>query len=667
MNGDSDSILPQNAIDCEQICINAALNCGCNKAAYTKLTLLVQNAVNAGSLDRAVEYMKLMLFNINTASTLNECLLEELRQKDDLSEQINDTLCEAETIVENSWITRRQCYDEDDASSMSFASPLLNNQQRQQTTQISMEDVSTEPGGTLDEVTNLRGIDHRRRERELSNDKNGYGDAAIEEEGCLDSSMSVASSLLNNRRRKRTATQIRIEDVLSERGTLDEADARRRRGEHDKLSKGDNPRSSQLRRRSMSLTNEDTFKEEATAEAKLVLQKFITINCGKDEPKPIATSTRLVPACKLKLLEVFTREGFSISNIHLLLESLRCVLEGVDTCRKQFVNMKEKEATLLGSMPNYSDENQSRGALLKSLQKGADVNYQFVLDRIAEESDIGQAIQDCCKLTKSAVEAFSIYSQPVQTLFIILAHLAAAVDVLTEFTVQDLFAHLSHDLTDYIEFSRLSANLYRRQVGRELGIGSVTLLGLIEDVIVPFLRKDALEDKMSAVKLALIIKKHVTNIGNGQGERKRLVLEKFGAAAARPVKDIEEVVDVGSSQLDYFDNPRNRAGTMVAFFILLLTNEIESKSNGAFRGRGFGRRILDLSWSDLTRRCNRFLGTSKPFFDTSSVEAFGKFSAESDFKDFKSGSEEKEARTNVIIFNRQQMNSLHAILHFDSE
>jgi len=343
------------------------------------------------------------------------------------------------------------------------------------------------------------------------------------------------------------------------------------------------------------------------------------------------------------------------------------VLEGVDTCRKQFVNIKEKEAALLGRMPNYSDENQSRGALLKSLQKGLDVNYQFVLDRIAEESDIGQAIQDCCKLTKSAVEAFSIHPQPMKTFLLILAHLAAAVDVLTEFTVQDLFAHLSHDLTDYMEFSRVSADLYRRQIGRELDTESVTLLRLIEDVIVPFLRKDALEDKMSAVKLALIIKKHVLNIGKGKGERKRLVLEKFGAAAARPMKDIEEVVEVGSSQLVYFDDPRHRAGTMVAFFTLLLIKEIESKSNGALRGHGFGLRILDLSWSDLTRRCNRFLVTSKPFFDTSSVEAFGKFSTESDFEDFKSGSKEKETRTNVIIFNRQQMNSLQAILQFDSE
>lgn len=150
-------------------------------------------------------------------------------------------------------------------------------------------------------------------------------DDATVEERSLASSMSIASPLLNNLHRKRSSTQISIEDVSNKTGALDEVaalksiNARRRRGEHDDLSKGVNSRR-QLHRGSISVTSqknccgEAKFKEEATAEAKLLLQKFLT---GQDEPKPIATSTRtrLVTACKVKLLEVFARGNLSSSNI----------------------------------------------------------------------------------------------------------------------------------------------------------------------------------------------------------------------------------------------------------------------------------------------------------------------------------------------------------------
>ena len=287
------------------------------------------------------------------------------------------------------------------------------------------------------------------------------------------------------------------------------------------------------------------------------------------------------------------------------------------------------------------------------------------MDRIAEESDVGQAIQDFCKLTKSAVEAFSIHPRPMKTFYLILVNLAAAIDVLSEFTLHDLFAHLPHDSTDYTEFSRLSAELYRQQVGLELDINSVSLLRLIEDAIVPFLRKDALVDKMSAVKLVLIMKKHVTNIGNGKGRRKSTVLQKFRAAAARPLKDNGNDVGPSSSQVDYFDCRHHRSGAMVVFFVLLLANEIETKS-GAGGGFGFGRRVLDLTWSDLTRRCNKFL--VEEFFDTTSVDAFGQVCEENDFKFLKKiGDEEKEKKTKVVIFNRQQINCLQTLLQFDFE
>ena len=238
-----------------------------------------------------------------------------------------------------------------------------------------------------------------------------------------------------------------------------------------------------------------------------------------------------------------------------------------------------------------------------------------------------------------------------------MGHLAAADGLLLEFTAEDLFAHLPHDSLDYREFSRLSAELYQRQVGHEFDAGSVTLLTLIEDAIVPFLRSNALEDEMNAVKLALLIKKHVTNIGRNT-ERKNLVENKFRVVAGKPVKVKGNGKDneLASAQSDYFDDRHHRAGTMILFFVFLLMNEIEAKF-----GCHVGRQVLALSWSDLQRHGNKLLD----IFDTSSVEVFGKVCAESDFKALK-GNLANEKKTNVVIFNRHQMDCLQAILQFDS-
>ena len=116
-------------------------------------------------------------------------------------------------------------------------------------------------------------------------------------------------------------------------------------------------------------------------------------------------------------------------------------------------------------------------------------------------------------------------------------------------------------------------------------------------------------------------------------------------------------VAVASAQEDYFDDSKHRAGTMIVLFVFLLINEIETKFSGGCR---VGLQVLDLSWTDLTRQCNKLL----QIFDTSSVEAFGKVCAESDFKAL-SNNVTKEKRTNVVIFNSQQMDCLQDILQFD--
>ena len=406
--------------------------------------------------------------------------------------------------------------------------------------------------------------------------------------------------------------------------------------------------------------DESTMKEAATLEGGKLLQKYHTLNFGLDEqqPKPIATATMLVSACKLKLLGEFTQESLCTNNINGMLQNLLCVIEGVDTCREQLADIEEQRAALLQSLPTFSDVSQSRGALMNSLGGNAGIDYKIVLNSIAEESAAGQAIKDHGKgkLTVKALESFSIHPQPVQTLIQIVIHLDTAVEVLAEFTDYDLFVHLSQNSRDCIEFKALSAELYQRQFKHDLVEGSITLLQLIVHVIVPFLRSVQLDDKMKAVKLALLIKRHVTNVGNGRGERKGFVLTKYRAVARRPVRGNGNVA-VASAQENYFDVSKHRAGTMIVFFVFLLINEIEAKFDGGCR---VGLQVLDLSWTDLTRQCNKLL----QILDTSSVEAFGKVCAESDFKAL-NNSVTKEKKTNVVIFNRQQMDCLHALLQFD--
>lgn len=104
-------------------------------------------------------------------------------------------------------------------------------------------------------------------------------------------------------------------------------------------------------------------------------------------------------------------------------------------------------------------------------------------------------------MTADAFRDYSMHLQPSKTLLLMLVHTAATTDVLSQFTIDDLFSDLPGNSAEYTEFSRLSTEFYRQEFGCELDTGTVTALIFIEGVVVPFLRRDSLEDRMRAVSL----------------------------------------------------------------------------------------------------------------------------------------------------------------------
>ena len=189
-------------------------------------------------------------------------------------------------------------------------------------------------------------------------------------------------------------------------------------------------------------------------------------------------------------------------------------------------------------------------------------------------------------MTADAFRDYSMHLQPSKTLLLMLVHTAATTDVLSQFTIDDLFSDLPGNSAEYTEFSRLSTEFYRQEFGCELDTGTVTALIFIEGVVVPFLQEGFTRGQDASVELASTIKKQVTHVGNGRGVRIHLVLNKWRPAASWSMRVGGGNVDVASASADYFDDRHKRNATMVAFFLLLLANEIETKSVGLFDKQG---------------------------------------------------------------------------------
>eukprot|EP00984_Skeletonema_dohrnii_P017226 scaffold7799_cov94-Skeletonema_dohrnii-CCMP3373.AAC.10 len=86
----------------------------------------------------------------------------------------------------------------------------------------------------------------------------------------------------------------------------------------------------------------------------------------------------------------------------------------------------------------------------------------------------------------------------MKNLLQILANISSVVDVLSAFTVEELFSRSD-------EFERLSAELYREIFSSDLDGANFSALQLIIEVVVPSLNKKHLCDRIRAVELALAV------------------------------------------------------------------------------------------------------------------------------------------------------------------
>eukprot|EP00985_Skeletonema_marinoi_P023106 scaffold15119_cov141-Skeletonema_marinoi.AAC.5 len=406
--------------------------------------------------------------------------------------------------------------------------------------------------------------------------------------------------------------------------------------------------------------NEARIRKAAMAETQALAGKFDTLNFGQDEAQPLAIETSIVTFCRLKLVEGVSR-GLLSDIVHDISDNFRGVVKGIDMCREELISIEEKTIAILRSVPKYSDPHVSRGDFLSSLSRTAKIDFSLAIseaqNRFASVCAIKAALGKDKRgndrtLNAKVLREYSFASNEVRNLLQILANTSSAVDVLLDFSVEELFSHST-------EFKRLSAELYRELFSRDLDGANFSALDLIIKVVVPFLKKNenAPGDMIRAVKLTLAVCEQSLNTNDG---RMTLILRKFRAAANQSMESSGGTV---SSTTDYFSCHNRRREAMIVFLGFILSDIIDAKTPGSILEEhgGFALRALGLSWSDLTRCCRRIVNAD--FLGTSSEDSFRTLCSEEDLKRLPKNTA-KETKTKVVIYNRAQMDSLQALVQF---
>ena len=404
--------------------------------------------------------------------------------------------------------------------------------------------------------------------------------------------------------------------------------------------------------------DEARFKEAIMSETDLLVESFETLNCGQDEEQPLAIETSVVTACKLKLVGEFSSGQLDVANVNSILEHVRCLSEGIAMFRAEQIGGEQKATAILQSIPDYS-ESQSRGDFLSSLSKSAKVDFSSAISEAENGRASVRAILKALgkdkrgndrTLTATVLREYAVPSNAVKNILQILGHISSAIDVYSDFSVDELFSRSN-------ESKRLAAELYRERFESDLDGTSCSALELIVDVVVPFLRKDACVDKLRAVKLDLAICEQSLNTNEG---RMNLIYRKFKASAS---KSMESSGGTVQSTTDYFGCPDRRREATVALHGLILADTIDAKTPVSILEKygGFARRAVGLSWKDLTRSCRRIVRPD--FFGTDSEASFSRLCAEADFPLPEKAA--KEVKTKVVIYNRKQMESLQALARFE--
>lgn len=163
-------------------------------------------------------------------------------------------------------------------------------------------------------------------------------------------------------------------------------------------------------------------------------------------------------------------------------------------------------------------------------------------------------------------------------------------------------------------------------------------------VVVPCLKTGGDNDnKLEAIKLALLIKVQVTSRGD-------LAYQKFTAVASAG----------STSSSEYFFCRHRRNEATIAFFSPLLATEIEARAPLGYFSKcgGFTRYVLSLSMRKMADICKHFLDY-RGFFESPCPESL--------FKRLVTVDKVKESKTKLVIFNKSQIDSLQALSRFNSE
>lgn len=400
-----------------------------------------------------------------------------------------------------------------------------------------------------------------------------------------------------------------------------------------------NPKSQQGKKRKREQTSSSTAAvvpsfvpfdmESATVEIDSLAAQFDTLNSGQsDTYTPIALEASIVDICQAQVTNTFLSGELGNGIIDRMLDDYLQLMGCKDMCRKEFILTEKKKVKTLESVPSVS-ESRTRGELLTSLSRKGGVDYNNVLQEAQRASASARAIESFHgKLTQTLLTANALLNQSDKNMLNILGNLSVGLEVLELFKVDEVFS--PHDNHRSL-IAELTGN----------NTSSVTALQLLELACLK-LKEDEYESRGDKIRgLVLPTKEQVLRSDQAK--------EKFNAVAS------EGIVGVAST---YFSTSPERRNALDLAITLLLADDIEARGPpGLFdEYGGFMLFVLDLSWRDITKFCRHFVDAD--FFAPHTPKAK---SGRKMLESLAEKKKKKREKTKLIIYSKQQMNSLQAL------
>jgi hypothetical protein len=595
-----------------------------NIECYEILKPLLQEAINNSPAESA-EQLKLILKIVNKVCGLSGDILADSGGVFDVEDSMKVSLAEGALYNVNRIIGR--CVEEECTLPLS---------QREQA--ASVADSST------------------------FGDSSDYDDAAFtstssslqqeQETSFIDSPSDATESHANN-------------DWQSDYESTDHNNTESQRGKGKKRNESEttehNNHKSQPGKKRRKLTHHTSFVPfdtvSATAEINSAAAQFDTLNSGQSDTfTPIAIEASIVDMCKEQVVNAYLR--LELGSIDRILDNVRDLMACKDMCRKEFASTEKQKVNILESVPSVSDC-KTRGELLTTLSRTDKVDYNNAIQEAQRASASARAIESFQgKLTSKALRKFCLCEQDINNLLNILGNLSVGLEVLELFKVGEVIS--PHD-----NLMSLIAELHLDRYGNEIDTTEFTALQLYE-LAMYYLKKGEYESRRGEIRgLLLALKEQVLRSDNARA--KFVAVESKGTASSSistsPSTSTSTSTSTCSSSTHFGDKKSGkdkRRETLNLLFILSLAIEIEARAPpGLFdEYGGFMLFVLGLSWSEI-KTCRNFVDAD--FFAPHTPKA--KSSGEM-FKRLVKSRKQQE-KTKLVIYNKQQMNSLLALAQFD--